>query len=555
MGSEPRQIGDYLLGRRIAVGGMAEIFEARRVDAPADAEPRVVKLLLPQYARDPEVVHMLAHEAELQRRLDHPGLVRVLEHGESDGQAYIVMAHVDGVPLSELMSSGAPMSSALAVHVVRAIADVLAYVHEAKGDDGAPLSIVHRDVTPQNVLISREGDVRLGDFGIARSSLRDARTRTGVIKGKLRYVAPEQVTGSAIDGRTDLYALGVVAFELLTGKPYLTGHSEIDLLREAESPTPKAVADHVDGVDPTLNQLISRMLRRFPEERPSTARAFLRELGPVFESADDGSLRRELAGIVGEIAPPPVSARPTATVTAAPASLPWRPLVALVVGAAAVVVIGIALVDDESASDPELAREVVDATVEAVDDTDEARGDDARPSEEEVVPAAPSSEADTGRTPVGQSPTMATGPRQPTRERPSEITTEATVDEARRAGLASRLVAIRADLRRRGVRNADLSPSLVAQLGAADRALEEGRLDDAESELDAARPAAEATVVDAAFVRRKAQRVDAAIRRAESAGTDTARVQSLSTSALSDLMAGRHEAANRRLNEILDALD
>ncbi len=243
-----RRVGGYLLERRLAVGGMAEIFEARRDDGGPLV---VVKLLLPQYARDAEIEEMLRHEAELQERLSHPGLVRVLEHGEDDGQPYLVMERVDGVSLADLLAyPDVPrLPRDVALFVIRRVLEALAYVHDAKGADGAPLAIVHRDVTPQNILISRDGDVRLGDFGIARSSLRDARTRTGVIKGKLRYVAPEQVTGSAIDARTDLYSLGVVAFELLTGEPYLVGDSEIALLRAAEDPTPRALSDRLEDVD------------------------------------------------------------------------------------------------------------------------------------------------------------------------------------------------------------------------------------------------------------------------------------------------------------------
>ena len=565
MGFEARRIGDHLLGRRIAVGGMAEIFEARRVDAPADAPFVVLKILLPQYARDPEVVRMLEHEAELQERLKHPGLVRVLEHGHTDGQAYLVMEHVDGVALSDLMpqrdGQGATLPRHLALHVVRAIGTVLAYVHEARDDAGALLDIVHRDVTPQNVLISRRGEVRLGDFGIARSSLRDARTRTGVIKGKLRYVAPEQVTGSAIDGRTDLYGLGVVAFELLTGQPYLSGESEIELLREAESPTPRSLADYLEEVDPKLDRLVQRVLSRFPEERPHTVNAFLRELESLCGEADDTALARDLGERVEAIAPAsfPLESRAVA-VTAAPSRLPWVIAVG-VLAAAAAVWAGAGLVSEEP-TDRDLERDVsaVDASAAAAPDAaGQGAGGAGLGDEDGSVDVVALVDDGLDPTPAidvddpGRARLRPPDPRPPTQVEDPPVEAS-TGDAARRSALASRLAEIRTDLRRRGVRNADLDPSLRARLTAGERAIEEGSLDAAAAELAAAGPAAEGTVVDGDFVRRKVQRVDAAIRRAEQAGADTARAQQLSGSALSDFMAGRHEAANRRLNEILDAL-
>ncbi len=295
-----RRLGAYRLLRRVAIGGMAEIFEARGED---DERPLVVKVLLPQHARDRDFVRMLEHEATLQSGLDHPNLVRVIDFGVADGQAYLAMELVDGASLGEveamLRATGRRLPVALAVHVVAELLDALDYVHTARDGDGEPLGIVHRDVTPQNVLLSRQGEVRLGDFGIARSNVRDTRTRTGVIKGKLRYLSPEQVTGSRVDPRTDAYAAGLILFELLTGSPYIEGESEIALLRAAEAPPARRPSEVAD-VDPRFDAVLARVLARFPEERPSSAHAFRTALDEIANAGHLVADVADLARIVDE---------------------------------------------------------------------------------------------------------------------------------------------------------------------------------------------------------------------------------------------------------------
>jgi serine/threonine-protein kinase len=477
------------------------------------------------------------------------------------------MEHVDGVTLSELVAEesvhGRRLPEGLALHIIRRVAEVLAYVHDATDDEGAALGIVHRDVTPQNILVSRRGRVRLGDFGIARSSLRDARTRTGVIKGKLRYVAPEQVTGSAMDGRTDLYALGVVAFELLTGQPYLTGENELALLREAESPTPKRLAELLPSIDQRIDRLFARVLARFPEERPRSVADFQRELSAMSPDDDGARLEGELGRRVAEIASPAsvtstespepvVSNGMTPTSPKPPERARWRlPLAAfaalLAVGA------GVALFVDgaapQSAESPDGGVSVASFGLDTATIRPSVPDAEMDPKSAPDAAIAASNALDAGRP---------TAPR-PSRERPRTIAALADppvsdVDDARRRELSSSLEATRAALGRRGIRIDDLDAQSRAALTAAEGSLSEGRFDDAGRALDALARGAEATTVDAAFVRRKIERVDAAIRRADGRGVDTTGAERLSASALSDFMAGRHEAANRRLNQILDAL-
>ena len=201
----------------------------------------------------------------MQGWLAHANLVRVLGHGEADGRPFLAMELVDGPSLAELLRAlaraGRPCPPPVALFVGSELLRGLAYVHEATDETGPSLRIVHRDVNPPNVLLEHGGRVRLGDFGIARSSGRETRTQTGVIKGKLRYLAPEQVTGSHLDARTDVYAAGLVLWELLAGEPHLLGEGEIELMRAAETPAYRPLAGR-PGLDARFDRLSPRS--RFP---------------------------------------------------------------------------------------------------------------------------------------------------------------------------------------------------------------------------------------------------------------------------------------------------
>ncbi|MBI4917506.1 MAG: serine/threonine protein kinase [Acidobacteria bacterium] len=300
-----RRWGDWIVVRRLAVGGMAEIFEARAAEPRDGAPARVaLKVVLPQHADDPEFRSMLAAEASLQGRLSHPNLVRVLGHGEAEGRPFLALELVDGPSLAEVLKAlakaGRTCPPPVAMFVGTELLRALAYVHEAVDEAGNPLRIVHRDVNPPNVLLERTGRVRLGDFGIARSSGRETRTHTGVIKGKLRYLAPEQVTGSRLDSRTDIFAAGLVLWEILAGEPHLQGESEIELMRGAEAPSYRPLAGR-PGLDARFDRLLSRSLQRFPEERWGSARSFLEALDRLRGEPGLAAGAEELAALLGEL--------------------------------------------------------------------------------------------------------------------------------------------------------------------------------------------------------------------------------------------------------------
>jgi serine/threonine protein kinase len=220
----PRDFGRYTLTAKIAAGGMATVFRAD-VKPGDELEGRTVavKILHDHLADNPEFVRMFKDEGRIVRDLDHPNVVHVYEVGEFQGQHYLAMEFIDGRDLAQVLLAHrlnhVQVPAPLAFEILRQALVALRYVHDYKGNKSRPLGIVHRDVSPQNLLISREPLIKLTDFGIARGDHRSDRTRTGTIKGKMHYMAPEQASGERVDLRADLYAMGAVAYEMLTGQP------------------------------------------------------------------------------------------------------------------------------------------------------------------------------------------------------------------------------------------------------------------------------------------------------------------------------------------------
>src|SRR3954463_9721888 len=209
----------YTLVERIGRGGMAEVFRARVQSLGGFERDVAGKVLLPQFASEPEFVDMLLDEARIAGAIVHPCVVQVLDVGRQGEVFYIVMEYVRGLDLRSIARTvnGGKLPLSLSLYVIGEVLRGLHAVHCAVDDRGQPRKIVHRDVSPANVLVDESGAVKLGDFGIAHASGRLTRTRTGSIKGKSRYMAPEQLTCQPVDHRADLYAVGVTLFEALLG--------------------------------------------------------------------------------------------------------------------------------------------------------------------------------------------------------------------------------------------------------------------------------------------------------------------------------------------------
>jgi serine/threonine protein kinase len=225
------RFGSYDLIEKIAVGGMAEIFKARAIHGRGVEKQVCIKRIHPALSADKDVVGMVIDEARLGVTMVHGNIVPVFDFGCIDGRYYLALEYVEGQDLAALHGRarvvGIEWPLELAVHVVAEVLEGLVYAHRKRDSQGRPLQLVHRDVSPSNILVSKDGQVKLLDFGIARSAVREFETRTGVIKGKPGYMSPEQAAGWAVDSRADVWSCGAVLHELVAGTKLKDGRVRI----------------------------------------------------------------------------------------------------------------------------------------------------------------------------------------------------------------------------------------------------------------------------------------------------------------------------------------
>lgn len=246
----PRRLGIYELGERIGEGGVAEVFVATNPSAGV-RRTLVIKRVRHELRANAELERAFAREAAIAQRLRHGNVVAVVDAGDDDGVPYLVLEHVDGCPLHDLLHDGdvaRPLAPVVAVYVAEQVALALAYVHGLVDDDGRPLALVHRDVTPGNILCSREGLVKLTDFGIAHAAALGSDTLPGFIKGTPQYLAPEQAAGRPVDARADLFALGLVLRRMLVGDGDLD-RIDPELRALVEHATEPAVRDRIASAE------------------------------------------------------------------------------------------------------------------------------------------------------------------------------------------------------------------------------------------------------------------------------------------------------------------
>ena len=261
---------------------MAEVYEARRPGPGGFAKRVALKRILPQLAMDERLSRMFCAEARVHAALMHPNLVSVLDFGESSGELYLVMEYVDGVSVSDVLRAVVARKRAIdlgpALHIAREVATGLAYAHQYRDDDDAPLGVVHRDVAPNNILLGRAGEVKLTDFGIVHSTWSDVRTAPGELRGKVGYVSPEQAQGQAVEARSDLFSLGVVLAEMLLGAPLIPGTSELEILKNLQARSWESLAGLAASVPRAVIDLLRRMLAKSPRNRPQSAALVAEEL-------------------------------------------------------------------------------------------------------------------------------------------------------------------------------------------------------------------------------------------------------------------------------------
>jgi serine/threonine protein kinase len=297
-----RFVGSYRIERRLTGGGMAELFLARAPAGMLDVERAVVLKALPSaLATDAHWLSMFYDEARLAARLDHPNLVRVLDLLLEDGRPHIVMEYVDGrdlrLVLRRARALGVAVPPGLACHVVAEVLAALAYVHSRRDATGRPLDLVHRDVSPANLMVTFAGGVKLIDFGIAKAAqeLRSELTAAGQFKGKCCYSAPEQVRCRAVDGRADLFAVGVVLWELVTGQRLFARESDLESLRAILYEPIPPLGAFVPDVPQALETIVAQALAREPADRYPGAEAMRADLEAVIRATGwpAGSLELE----------------------------------------------------------------------------------------------------------------------------------------------------------------------------------------------------------------------------------------------------------------------
>lgn len=293
-------VGKYVLGERIGVGGMAEVFSATYSPEGGFERRVAVKKILSSYSQNAESVALFRREAELGAMLAHPNIVQVLDFGTDGDTWFLAMEFIEGVPLSRLLDGlrreDKRIPIGAAVYLMSQLAEALDYIHERTTPTGSPLRLIHRDINPPNILVSRIGEVKLGDFGIARVADHTNLTAAGAVRGKMGYSSPEQLTGRAYDHRADLFSLGVTFHEVLTGKRVFKGESDVTLLMDCLHGDLRPPSVERLEIPFELDRVVMGLLSRELEERTPSAHELARQLAALPPELTDDKAGRHLLG-------------------------------------------------------------------------------------------------------------------------------------------------------------------------------------------------------------------------------------------------------------------
>ncbi|MBN1944734.1 MAG: protein kinase [Bradymonadales bacterium] len=303
------KIGPYTLVRRLAVGGMAEIYLAKVAGLAGFEKRLVLKVLHAKYAQDPEFIEMLIQEAKLVVRLSHVNIAQVFDLGMQDDRYYIAMEYVEGLDLYQLLRRCRETKTYLpfdvTCHIIAEICGGLGYAHDRRDEEGRPLDIIHRDISPQNVLVSYDGEVKIIDFGIAKARARSTTTGEGIIKGKFFYMSPEQARGEPLDHRSDLFAVGILCYELLTNRMMYDTDSSRDALRMARAATFLPPSSLRNDLPPTIEEIVLKALSRDREMRYSSAHLMRADITSWLRRHSPGFGRHRLAEYLKQLVESP----------------------------------------------------------------------------------------------------------------------------------------------------------------------------------------------------------------------------------------------------------
>jgi len=316
----PLEFGQYTLLDRIALGGMAEVWKARMKGVEGFQKTVAIKKILPHLTDSTDFVTMFVDEAKLAAQLNHTNIIHIYDLGKIDDDYYIAMEFVDGKDLRTILNTAReknePLPLSLSLLVASRLAAALDHAHRQKDFEGRPLGLVHRDVSPQNVLISFDGDIKLCDFGIVKAVSKASKTQMGALKGKLQYMSPEQAWGRPVDARSDIFSLGTLLFEMLTGRRLFAGESEMSVLDAVREGRIQAPRDLDPRVPLEVNATVLRALAREPKNRFQTAGDLQREIDGILASLKPAPSQHDLAAYVRRLFE--VEARPERSAEAAP---------------------------------------------------------------------------------------------------------------------------------------------------------------------------------------------------------------------------------------------
>jgi len=309
-----RTEGRYTVVKKVADGGMAEIFLAHLTGAQGFARMVILKRILPVFSVDPHFRNMIVDEAHIAMSLHHGNIVQVLDLGEERGRYYLVMELVDGWDLATVFARGQdarlPFPPGLSLYVVAQVCRALAYAHN-QTRNGKPLGLVHRDISPQNVLVSAQGEVKLTDFGIAKALGKRERTQTGVIKGKLDFMSPEQAAGAPLDTRSDIFSVGTLLYLLATGKRPFDADGQLETLIRVQNAEFAPAQQANPSVSALVAAIITRAMQKAPSDRYDSAEEMMHDVEEVlrteFQSVGQSELKTYLERLGQRDRMPPIS--------------------------------------------------------------------------------------------------------------------------------------------------------------------------------------------------------------------------------------------------------
>ncbi len=295
----------YRVLEKIASGGMAEVYRAESAGLEGFKKIVAIKRVLPHLSGKKQFIGMFLDEARLSAHLSHSNCVQVFDVGVGDNTHFIVMEYVDGADLKSLIEHyrkrNQPFPIEEACLTCVRICEGLAYAHEARDSHGKELHIVHRDMSPPNVLITRCGEVKIVDFGLAKANSQLEHSEPGIIKGKFGYLSPEAALGHDVDLRTDVFAVGIILWEMLAGRRLFLGETDLETVRQVQAARIPSIRQYNPAVSPELEQIINRSLARDPNDRHSTARELGRELNAVMFHLGRAVSSFELAALLGPV--------------------------------------------------------------------------------------------------------------------------------------------------------------------------------------------------------------------------------------------------------------